>query len=43
MGAPEKKLQKLQISQNEILCLTILPVSVFSIRVKFEIHFLRLS
>ena len=26
MGAQENKLQKLQISQNEILCMMILPV-----------------
>ena len=41
MGAQESKLQKLQISRNEILRMTIL--SVFSIPVKFEIHFPRLS
>ena len=36
MGAQEKKLQKLQISQNEILCLTILPVfSPFLWNLKF--------
>ena len=30
MGAPENKLQKLQISQNEILRLTILPCFLIS-------------
>ena len=42
MGARENKLQKLQISLNEILRLPILPACVFSIAVKFEIYFLGL-
>ena len=39
---PEKtKIQKLQMSQNEILLKTILPI-IFSIPEKFEIYFLGL-
>ena len=41
MGGQENKLQMLQISQNQILCMTILPC-VFAIPVKFEIYFLAL-
>ena len=41
MGAQENKLPKLQILQNEILHMTILPV--FSQSVKFDIHFLGLQ
>ena len=40
MGGHENKLQMLQISQNQILRMTILPEFVFSIPVKFEIYFL---
>ena len=40
MGARENKLQK-SFSQNEILCMTILPV-FFSIPLKMEIYFLGL-
>ena len=42
MGARENNLQKLQISQNEILLKTILPI-IFSIPEKFEIYFLGLT
>ena len=42
MGGQENKLQMLQISQNQILPMTILPECVFSIPVKFEIYFLTL-
>ena len=42
MGGPENKLQMLQISQNQILRMTILPECVFSIPVKFQIYFLAL-
>ena len=38
MGARENNLQKLQISQNEILLKTILLI-IFSIPEKFEIYF----
>ena len=41
MGARENNLQKLQISQNEILLKTILPIT-FSIPEKFEIYSLGL-
>ena len=40
MGGQENKLQMLQISQNQILRMMILPECVFSIPVKFEIYFL---
>ena len=40
MGGQENKLQMLQISQNQILRMTILLECVFSIPVKFEIYFL---
>ena len=42
MGGPENKLQMLQISQNQILRMTILPECVLSIPVKFQIYFLAL-
>ena len=38
MGGQENKLQMLQISQNQILRMMILPECVFSIPVKFEIY-----
>ena len=41
MGARENNLQKLQISQNEILLKTILTF-IFSVPEKFEIYFLGL-
>ena len=41
MGARDNNLQKLRISQNEILLTTILP-TIFSIAEKFEIYFLGL-
>ena len=39
MGAWKKKLQKLQISQHEILCMMVLPVLILN-ALKFEIYFL---
>ena len=42
MGGPENKPQMLQISQNQILRMTILPECVFSTPVKFQIYFLAL-